>query len=315
MLTAYNVDNNFLSLLTPAADSNWLADAVWIDLVNPTADEIRTVEMFSNISLPKTQETEELEASSHYEVYPDGFQVNCSFLQKIDSTFLNINVAFLCNATCLVSLCAHEISAIRLLQRQWQKIARPDSDPLSTILALLEIKNEKLADLSEGAYLSIEKISHQIFERDNTDLEETIDDLSRQDDLNGKIRICLMDGQRDLNFLLRRRRLTEDHYNSSNEMLEDIKNLLTHNTFLSERIDFLLNAALGFISIEQNKIIKIFSIAAVVLMPPTVIASIYGMNFHFMPELSRPWGYPLSLLLMVVAGISPYLYFKRKGWL
>jgi magnesium transporter len=98
-------------------------------------------------------------------------------------------------------------------------------------------------------------------------------------------------------------------------MLEDIKTLLTHNTFLSERIDFLLNATLGFINIEQNKIIKIFSIAAVVFMPPTVIASIYGMNFHFMPELSWPWGYPLSILLMILAGISPYLYFKRKGWL
>ena len=98
-------------------------------------------------------------------------------------------------------------------------------------------------------------------------------------------------------------------------MLEDIKTLLSHNTFLSERIDFLLNAALGFINIEQNKIIKIFSIAAVVFMPPTVIASIFGMNFHYMPELSWSWGYPLSLVLMVLAGLSPYVYFKRKKWL
>jgi magnesium transporter len=315
MLTAYNIKNNFLSPINPSPDSNWLEDAGWIDLVNPTAEEIKTVEMFSGISLPDIQETEELEASSHYEVYQDGFQVNCSFLQKIENTFLNINVAFLCNARCLISICAHEISAIRSLQKQWQKSARLNSDPVSTIIALLEIKIDKLADLSEGAYLSIDKISHQIFERVNTDLEKTIDDLSRQDDLNGKIRLCLMDGQRDLNFLLRRGRLTEENDSNSYDMLADIKTLLTHNTFLSERLDFLLNAALGFISIEQNKIIKIFSIAAVVLMPPTVIASIFGMNFHFMPELSWPWGYPLSLLLMILAGISPYIYFKRKGWL
>jgi magnesium transporter len=315
MLTAYNVTNNFLSPITPSTDSNWLEDAVWIDLVNPATEEIKTVEMFSGISLPNIQETEELEASSHYEVYPTGFQINCLFLHKVEGTFSNINVAFLCNAKCLISLCAHEISAIRLLQKQWQKSARLKSDPVSTIIALLEIKIDKLADLSEDAYLSIEKISHQIFERVNNDLEEAIDDLSRQDDLNGKIRLCLMDGQRDLNFLLRRAHLTADNFNNSNEMLEDIKTLLSHNTFLSERIDFLLNAALGFINIEQNKIIKIFSIAAVVLMPPTVIASIYGMNFHFMPELSWPWGYPLSLLLMILAGISPYAYFKRKGWL
>jgi len=315
MLTAYNVTNNFLSPITPSTDCNWLEDAVWIDLVNPATEEIKTVEMFSGISLPNIQETEELEASSHYEVYPTGFQINCLFLYKVEGTFSNINIAFLCNAKCLISLCAREIPAIRLLQKQWQKSARLKSDPVSTIIALLEIKIDKLADLSEDAYLSIEKISHQIFERVNNDLEEAIDGLSRQDDLNGKIRLCLMDGQRDLNFMLRRGQLTEDNFKNSNDMLEDIKTLLTHNTFLSERIDFLLNAALGFISIEQNKIIKIFSIAAVVLMPPTVIASIYGMNFHFMPELSWPWGYPLSLLLMVLAGISPYVYFKKKGWL
>jgi magnesium transporter len=315
MLSAYKVKNNYLAPITPSTDSNWLEDAVWIDLVNPTTEEITTVEMFSGLSLPNIQETEEIEASSHYEVYPTGFQINCLFLHRVDGIFSNINVAFLCNAKCLISLCTREISAIRLLQKQWQKTARLKSDPVSTIIALLEIKIDKLADLSEEAYLAIEKISHQIFERVTTDLEKTIDDLSRQDDLNGKIRLCLMDGQRDLNLFLRKRQLTEDNFNNSNDMLEDIKTLLTHNTFISERIDFLLNATLGFINIEQNKIIKIFSIAAVVFMPPTVIASIYGMNFHFMPEISWPWGYPLSILLMILAGISPYLYFKRKGWL
>ncbi len=315
MLTAYKVIDDYLVPITASADATWLEDAVWIDLVNPTAEEMSTVETFSGISLPDIQETEELEASSHYEVYPVGFQINCLFLNKIEGIFSNINVAFISNAKCLISICSREIPAIRLLQKQWKKFARSKSDPVSTIIALLEIKIDRLADLSEDAYLSIEKISHQIFERDNTDLEMTIDDLSVQDDLNGKIRLCLMDGQRDLNVLLRKGLLSKDNVDNANDMLEDIKTLLTHNTFLSERIDFLLNAALGFINIEQNKIIKIFSIAAVVLMPPTVIASIFGMNFHFMPELSWPWGYPLSLVLMVLAGISPYVYFKRKGWL
>ena len=315
MLTAYKTENGYLAEISASEGSKWLKDAVWIELVTPTAEEIKTVEMFSGITLPDIQETEELEASSHYEVYPVGFQINCLFLNKIEGVFSNINVAFISNTKCLISLCSREIPAIRLLQRQWKKTARLKSDPVSTIIALLEIKIERLADLSEDAYLAIEKISHQIFERTNADLEKTIDDLSRQDDLNGKIRLCLMDGQRDLNVLFRKGLLREDNVDNSNDMLEDIKTLLTHNAFLSERIDFLLNAALGFINIEQNKIIKIFSIAAVVLMPPTVIASIFGMNFHFMPELSWPWGYPLSLLLMALAGVSPYIYFKRKGWL
>ncbi len=315
MLTAFKVINNYLSPVVPSMDDNWLAGAVWIDLVNPTPEEIKSASAFSGISLPDIQETEELEASSNYEVYPTGFQINCLFLNKTGDTYSNINVAFLCNEKCLISICAHAIAATEILQKSWQKNPRPSSDPVSIIVALLETKIDRLADFSEYAYMSIEKISHEIFERGYADVEGTIDDLSQQDDLNGKIRLCLMDGQRDVNFLMRRGQLTKENYNNSNDMLEDIKTLLTHNTFLSERIDFLLNAALGFINIEQNKIIKIFSIVAVVLMPPTVIASIYGMNFKYMPELSQPWGYPLSIILMIVAGISPYIFFKRKGWL
>lgn len=315
MLTAYKVENSFLVPIIPSPEFAGLEDAVWIDLVNPTLEEIKIVERYSGISLPNIQETEEIEASSHYEVYPTGLQINCSFLRKFEGNYHNINVAFLCNAKCLISLCAHEMPAIQLLQKKWQKAETFKNDPLSSIIALQEVKIEKLADLLEEADMTLEKISRQIFDRVNNELEVTIDDLSVQDDLNGKIRLCLMDGQRDLNFLLRRAKLTEENNMDSNDILEDIKTLLSHNSFLSERIDFLLNAALGFINIEQNKIIKIFSIAAVVLMPPTVIASIFGMNFHFMPELSWRWGYPLSLCLMVLAGISPYVYFKRKGWL
>ena len=315
MLNAYALQNNYLVPITPSTELGWLEDAVWVDLVNPTEDEIKTVEDFSKLSLPNIKETEELEASSHYEVYPQGFQINCLFLHQVEGNILNTNVAFLFNRPCLISLCARKISALVLLKKQCKKRPGLISDPISIIIALLEIKIDKIADLSEEAYLAIEKISHQIFQRNNPAQEKPIDHLSRQDDLNGKIRLCLMDGQRDLNYLLRRGNLGTDNIARLNDMLEDIKTLLSHNTFLSERIDFLLNAALGFINIEQNKIIKIFSIAAVVFMPPTVIASIYGMNFQYMPELTSPWGYPLSLLLMFAAGLSPYMYFKRKGWL
>lgn len=292
-----------------------LEKAVWIDLINPTHSEIQEVENFSNLSLPNIQDTEEIEASSHYEVYPHGLQINCSYLHRVNDYFSITNVAFLYNNNCLISICAREISTINLFQARAQKLKDLIVDPLNTIISLMEDKIEKLADLSEEAHLAIEKISRQIFNRDNVVLEKVIDNLSRQDDLNGKIRLCLMDGQRDLNFLLRRGHLISDQISIVNDILEDIKTLLSHNAFLSERLDFLLNAALGFINIEQNKIIKIFSIVAVVFMPPTVIASIFGMNFQHMPELSWTWGYPLSLLSMVVAGLAPYVYFKRKGWL
>lgn len=315
MIKVYTIADNYLVPLAPAQHSEGLENAVWIDMINPTPTEIATVEQFCNLTLPNIQDTEEIEASSHYEVYPHGLQINCSFLHHESGYFSITNVAFLFNNKCLISLCSREVSTLRQLQERAQKTKDLVGDPMSTIVSLIEDKIERLADLSEEAHVAIEKISRQIFNRDGVILEETIDNLSRQDDLNGKIRLCLMDGQRDLNFLLRRGRMEEENTHTTNDTLEDIKTLLSHNTFLSERLDFLLNAALGFINIEQNKIIKIFSIVAVVFMPPTVIASIFGMNFQHMPELSWSWGYPLSLLSMIIAGLAPYIYFKRKGWL
>ncbi len=314
MLKIFKLKENHLAL-SETSDRHDLENAIWIDLVNPTPAEIQLVERVSKLALPNIKETEEIEASSHYEVYPDGLQINCSFLHQVNGYYSITNVACLFNNTCLISLCAREVSILRNLQERAQVSKNLVTDPLSTVIALSEDKIEKLADLSEEAHLAIDKISRQIFNRQNVDLEKIIDHLSRQDDLNGKIRLCLMDGQRDLNFLLRRGSLTVENINTANDILEDIKTLLSHNVFLSERLDFLLNAALGFINIEQNQIIKIFSIAAVVFMPPTVIASIFGMNFKFMPELSWTWGYPLSLLTMIIAGLAPYVYFKRKGWL
>lgn len=314
MLTVYTSEGERI-VLSEVSNLENIENAVWIDLTNPTPAEIKTVEHFSTLALPNIKETEEIEASSHYEVYPDGLQVNCSFLHQVNGHFSITNVAFLFNKKCLISLCAREVPILSRLQAHAQTNSDLIIDPLSTIIALIEDKIEKLADLSEEAHLAIDKISRQIFNRQNIIKEEILDNLSRQDDLNGKIRLCLMDGQRDLNFLLRRGRLIDENITTTNDILEDIKTILSHNTFLSERLDFLLNAALGFINIEQNKIIKIFSIAAVVFMPPTVIASIFGMNFEVMPELSWSWGYPLALLSMIVSGLAPYVYFKNKGWL
>jgi len=314
MLNVYTRDNNRF-VLSELSDQLQSDNIVWIDLTNPTPEEIRTVAEYSKLDLPNIKETEEIEASSHYEVYPEGLQVNCSFLHQINGYFSITNVAFLANGNCLISMCAREVPILTRLQSREMTGDDLVDDPLATIIALIEDKVERLADLSEEAHLAAEKISRQIFNRQDVIQEDIIDQLSRQDDLNGKIRLCLMDAHRDLNFLLRRGRLVEKDTHTANDTLEDIKTLLSHNNYLSERLDFLLNAALGFINIEQNKIIKIFSIVAVVFMPPTVIASIFGMNFRFMPELSWHWGYPLSLLFMVCAGIAPYVYFKNKGWL
>jgi len=109
--------------------------------------------------------------------------------------------------------------------------------------------------------------------------------------------------------------LPANQLEQAREILRDIESLLPHNESLFQKVNFLMQAAMGFISIEQNRIIKIFSVVSVVFLPPTLVASSYGMNFEFMPELKWSFGYPGAIVLMILAALAPYLYFKRRNWL
>jgi len=147
------------------------------------------------------------------------------------------------------------------------------------------------------------------------DAAAALNAIAHEEDLNGRIRRNMMDTRRAVSFLMRGRLLNSDQFEEARQILRDIESLDGHTSFLFDKVNFLMDAAQGFINIEQNRIIKIFSIVAVVLLPPTLVASIYGMNFRFMPELDWLLGYPMALGLMVLAALAPYWYFKRKGWL
>jgi len=183
------------------------------------------------------------------------------------------------------------------------------------LLGLFELKVDRLADLLEQLHIELEGLSGRVFHAGERDFEDLLTLLAATQDRNDKTRLSLMDKQRALSFLLRGRTCAEEYLPLLREILRDIRSLSEHSTFLFEKVQFLMDATTGRVNIEQNKIIKIFSIAAVVFLPPTLVASIYGMNFHFMPELSWPFGYPLAIILMVAAGIAPYWYFKHKDWL
>ncbi len=133
--------------------------------------------------------------------------------------------------------------------------------------------------------------------------------------MNGRIRRNVMDTRRALSFMMRSKMLSTEQYDEARQILRDIDSLDSHTTFLFDKINFLMDATVGFININQNKIIKIFSVASVALLPPTLIASIYGMNFQHMPELQATWGYPAALILMVCSAVLPMLYFRKRGWL
>ncbi len=315
MLTAFALQGGRLTQIPADAESLERDDVVWVDLVDPTPEERARVEAYYRQHLPTPDEVEEIEATARFYEDENGLHIHSFFLHEFEGRPRNTTVAFTLRGGRLFTLHDREIPAFRLFRLRARREVGLARDALSILIALFEIKVEDLADTMEQVHTGLEQISREVLEESEVELEDAIDELARHEDVNGKVRLCLMDTRRALNFLLRRRRLDEEQAERVREVLRDIDSLLPHNTFLFEKVNFLMDAALGFINIEQNQIIKIFSIAAVVFLPPTLIASIYGMNFHHMPELSWRLGYPLALALMVLSGLAPYWYFKRKGWL
>jgi len=176
---------------------------------------------------------------------------------------------------------------------------------------------EYSADTLEGIYDNLEKVSARVLkhEVDDRAAGEALTAIAREEDLNGRIRRNVMDTRRALSFMMRSRLLNAEQFEEARQILRDIDSLDSHTAFLFDKINFLMDALVGFININQNKIIKIFSVASVALLPPTLIASIYGMNFKAMPELDWSLGYPFAIALMAVSVITPFWYFRRKGWL
>ena len=317
MLIRYTLNQH--QLLIPAQDDNitreTLASSLWLDLLNPDDEERELMESLHSQPLPDTEDVEEIEASARSYMDEAGLHVHSLFLHKTDERHRNTSVAFTITDNQLITLREREIPAFRLMRMRARRMRGLVEDPISILLALFEIKIDDLADTLEEVYTQLEETSNFVLEDNDNNIEEALDELARQEDTNGKVRLCLMDTQRALSFLLRRGKLSAMHAETARELLRDIDSLLPHNSFVFDKINFLMDAAQGFISIKQSQIIKIFSIAAVVFLPPTVIASIYGMNFDLMPELQWQLGYPWALGLMILSGVAPYVFFKLKGWL
>ncbi|HDZ08413.1 magnesium/cobalt transporter CorA [Pseudohongiella sp.] len=316
MLIRYQLnDQKYLVSTQGEITREALASAMWLDLLNPDDDERQLVESLHSQPLPDTEDVEEIEASARSYQDEAGLHVHSLFLHKVEERHRNTSVAFTLTDNQLITLREREIPAFRLMRMRARRLHGLVEDPVTIVLSLFEIKIDDLADTLEEVYTQLENTSNLVLEDNDSPIEDALDELARQEDTNGKVRLCLMDTQRALSFLLRRGKLSPDHAETARELLRDIDSLLPHNSFVFDKINFLMDAAQGFISIQQSKIIKIFSIAAVVFLPPTVIASIYGMNFSTMPELSWQLGYPWALGLMVMSGVAPYVFFKVKGWL
>ncbi len=293
-----------------------IKNSIWIDLQNPTAAEIKEVEEFYNITFPTRQQQEEIETSSRY--------LENSGIIKINSTFLNIipqsgkleenEISFIVTEKVLFSLRYFESKVISETVKKIKQFPAIFANPSKIFIAILEARVDFDADLIESVSKYIAEISRKINYNKNLD-EEMILKINKCQELTMSLREALFDKQRVLSSLHRNEDLMVENENRLRIMIKDIGSLIEHINFNFTRLEYLQHSFIGLINIEQNKVIKIFTVAALIFMPPTLIASIYGMNFRVMPELEWVLGYPFALSLMTISSTVTIWLFKRKKWL
>jgi magnesium transporter len=322
MIVGYAPDNGRLRAVPDALGS--FASVVWLDLVSPTAEEETEVEQRLGIGIPTREEMQEIEISSRLYVEDDGVFMTASLPARTDSDDLLVGpVTFVLAKGKLITVRYHEPRAFKTFPQRAEKAALGCTSGEVVLVNLLEATSDRIADILERAEHEVDDLSRNIFAAEpessvRPDLRNVLQQIGRKGDLNSHIRDCLLSLQRLAGFLghvLTQRNADKELRGRVKTLTRDAESLSDHASFLSQKITFLLDATLGMIAIEQNNIIKIFSIAAGVFLPPTLIASIYGMNFHVMPELSWVYGYPLAGVLMLVSMLLPFWYFRRRGWL
>src|SRR6476660_742054 len=294
-------------------------EPVWVDLTDPTDDERSWVKAIYGVILPGEDEVKDIEASSrYYEAENGDLHLRTDFLlAEDDGPSRVITVAFILARKMLFSVHTDDLPVFRLVRMRARSRPGSIADYMDVLLDLYATDAEYSADALEGIYQDLEEVSRSVLQKDFTDQDAaaSLNAIAQEEDLNGRIRRNMMDTRRAVSFLMRGRLLNADQFEEARQILRDIESLDGHTAFLFDKINFLMDATVGFININQNKIIKIFSVASVAFLPPTLIASIYGMNFKMMPELDWSLGYPYALALMIASVITPFWYFRRKGWL
>ena len=291
---------------------------VWVDLESPSADEKDWIRDRFGLAIPADIVDEDLEESARFYEEDNGeLHIRSDFLIDDDVAPRNVRVAFILKDGVLFSIHAEDLPVFRLLRLRARRIPALIEDAKDVLLKLYDADAEYSADTLEGIYDKLEKVSARVLKEDVNDATagEALAAIAKEEDLNGRIRRNVMDTRRALSFMMRSRMLNGEQFEEARQILRDIDSLDSHTAFLFDKINFLMDAVVGFININQNKIIKIFSVASVALLPPTLIASIYGMNFKHMPELEWPLGYPFAIAVMVASVAAPFIYFRRKGWL
>ena len=319
MLNAFELNNGRLRQI-PVENHGDLAATkpIWVDLIAPSELEREWVEQIFGLVLPDTDNLTDLEESARFYIEENGeVHLHSDFLLDKEDESRNVPVAFVIHQNILFSVRGEELPVFRLQRLRARIQPGYVSEGRDVLLDLYGADVEYSADALEDVYAELEEVGKKVLSPNVSDEEAAtiLADIAREEDLNGRIRRNVLDTRRALSFLMRGRILAPDQHEDARQILRDIESIDGHTAFIFNKINFLMDATVGFININQNKVVKIFSVASVALLPPTLIASIYGMNFRFMPEVEWEYGYPFAIGLMVVSVGLPFWFFRKKGWL
>jgi magnesium transporter len=297
-------------------------ESLWVDLFEPTRQEREAVKAVFGFEPPTKEDMDEIEISSRLYQEDGGIFMTALILSKTETLEPEcLGVSFILAGDRLLTVRYSEPQPFNTFSNRAERQVNlwPRGDII--LAGLMEAIIDRTADVLEKVGSEVDNLSKQIFSQNGDsptrDYQNILIRLGNRNDLTSKARQSLISMGRMLAFLSQviDLKATKDMKGHIKIMTRDVQSLADHTTYLSNTITFLLDAVLGVVNIEQSRIIKIFSVVAVVFLPPTLVASIYGMNFHFMPELSWSLGYPMSIVLMIVSAILPYLYFRWRGWM
>ena len=339
MLNAYGADKDRLVEYATSAAAPVPAGTVWLDLIEPSAEEEAGVEGFLHIDIPTREELAEIEASSRLYQEDGAAFMTATLIRRGDNDQPESSpVTFIIKDNILITIRYHHPQAFPVYVKRAMKPQTTAMTGWGVYISLLEAVVDRAADHLERVSVIVDDTSRKTFgngrvmaaadkraarqvRRQSINLEDLIRNIGEEGDFTSKMRESLVSIGRIVAFMtaivdqMKQTREVKENRARIRILQRDIQSLTDHSSFLSSKISFLLDAVLGLISIQQNGIIKIFSVAAVVFLPPTLVASIYGMNFDLMPELKFKYGYPVALGLMILSAVVPLFYFKKKGWL
>jgi magnesium transporter len=325
MLQAFAASDGLLRPVgTEQEAARSFAGVAWIDLCDPTDEEEGAVEAELGIDVPTQEEMEEIEPTSRLYQVGDALFMTGSALYAPDGEAPQTSpVTFVLTRGRLVSVRYTKLRAFDAFTDNAMRKPTILPGGEGVMIGLLEAMVDRLADILEIAGGDIDALSQHVIAQNREaragrrDLGDALARVGRNGYLASKARESLISLGRVIAFVGQDSRITDLHGMPQRLKLlrRDVDSLTAHSAFLADRVTFVLDATLGLISIEQNAIIKIFSVMAVIFLPPTLVASIYGMNFEHMPELDWWFGYPLAILVMILVAIGPYLFFKSRGWL